>query len=814
MSVISRLKKIVIYTISILVLLLLALWGASFVVLPWLVNKQLEPLGLVLNNEAILSLNPFNLHIQIDDLAIVDKANINQFSLEHAHLNVSWLDLMSKQVIIEKAAVKLLHINVLRNKEQLIVAGIDLLATESQKNGTPEHTMPAQTAKASPVNDEPLAAFTDWRFLMPNLSMSDIAININDFGQSQQVVLTNFSIDALSATLSDMSVNVMLDAVINESSLVVKSVINTKMKASKLLSASLDNQLILSKFAVQDWQYIMPLGLNEISEIGGLIDLSIAQHITLTDNQWQVVQPQLRLVLNEIKVVKPELELVNQLLVFELKELTVNGVDAHLTQASGTATLMIEGVHVTTDGQTLASLKSFELPTATFTVDDTFNAVAKIQRIMFKDIIFSQISPADNAVYHNNELTINDISWQDNHLSIDNIKLAKFNSEVILSAEKKLKNLVAIKHVASTKSEEVVLSDPTNETEGKQNTSTPITISLNKFELTAPSHIIFTDESVTPLFKHEFTINKALITSVNSRVKTQMTPFDIALSFDEYATTTIKGAIAPFNDKMNMTLDLKMSEFSLPPLSAYLRTVLGFDFLSGQLDNSISLVIKDDEIDGKTVIDLRGFELASGNDTTDFSISNGSAIGLNSALNMLKDSQGNVSLDVPLSGNISGPSFGISSVLTLVAQKAIMSQAKSYLINTFVPYANIITVASIAGEYLLRVEMNDLEYEIGQYSVSEEQQQFVTELAALLTDKPKQQVKMCAIASVQESDYVAKGMTDKQRIAVLKALSKQRGDVLKNTLIEQYKIKSARLLLCAPKVDSNKNSLPRIEFSF
>jgi len=274
MSVISRLKKIVIYTLSAFVLLLLLVWGVSFVVLPWQVNKQLEPLGLVLNEEASLSFNPFSLHIQMDDLAIVDKANIRQLSLKHAHLNVSWMDFMSKQVVIELAAVESLHLNVLRTKKQLVVAGIDLLAQKHEPVSPP-----IENAKALSVNDDPLAVISGWHFVIPRLSMNDIAININDIGQTQRVVLKNFSIEALNASLNDMHVNVALDATINDSSLVVTSVINAKMNALELVSASLDNQLTVSRFSLRDWQYVMPLADNEISAIEALIDLSITQKI-------------------------------------------------------------------------------------------------------------------------------------------------------------------------------------------------------------------------------------------------------------------------------------------------------------------------------------------------------------------------------------------------------------------------------------------------------------------------------------------------------------------------------------------------------
>ena len=808
MSVISRIKKVCVYFFSGVILLLLLIWGASFIVLPWQVNKQLEPLELSLHSDASLSFNPFTLHIQIDDFAIVDKSSVNQLSLKHAHFNLSWLDVLSKQVVIEKAAIESLHVNIVRNDKKLFIGGIDLSADESLQVTIEEET----------TSKDPLAVIKGWRLLMPNFSFSDIALNINDQGQLHKIILNTFVIDALNASLDDASVNISLDAVINSSTLKVQSNINAILNENMLASATIANQLDITNFALQDWQYLLPLDDNQVSNLAGLINISITQDITLDNNKWQLIQPKFLLALNGINVIKPELELLNESFVFELNNLAVNGLDADLIDASGEAKLMVAGVNVTANGDTLATLSELSLSMVTFSVDDTFSAVANIPNITFKDILFSKPTDIEHALYSNDEFVINNISWQENHLAIDTINLGNFNTHVILNAEKQLKNLVSIEQteVASTpeqQPDEQVTNDKTTEGHTEE-TAQIVTFSLNKFELISPSNITFIDESVTPVFKQDIALNKVVVSKVDSRNKTYMSPFDVAMSLGDHATNTIAGTIAPFNEKMNMTLDVNLSELSLPPLSSYLRTVLGVDFLSGQLDNTVKLAIKNDKMDGETVIGLRGFELASGDDTTDLSVSTGSAMGLNTALGMLKDDQGNVSLDVPLSGNINDPSFGIGSVLTLVAKKAIMSKAKSYLINTFVPYANVLTVASIAGEYLLRVEVNDLEYTAGQVTLNEQQQLFLNEFAALLKDRPEQQVKMCSIASIDEEKTLTGINTDSEKITLLKSISKKRGDNLKNILIKEYEIASSRLLLCAPRVEKSKGGLPRIEFSF
>ena len=108
---------------------------------------------------------------------------------------------------------------------------------------------------------------------------------------------------------------------------------------------------------------------------------------------------------------------------------------------------------------------------------------------------------------------------------------------------------------------------------------------------------------------------------------------------------------------------------------------------------------------------------------------------LNIALGMLMDGDGNLELGVPLSGKTSDPSFGLSSFIALVTQKAAMSAAESYVMKTFVPYANIVSIAKSAGEFLLKVRFEDLPYEINQVTPNVSQQAYLDPFIALMQDK-------------------------------------------------------------------------------
>ena len=110
----------------------------------------------------------------------------------------------------------------------------------------------------------------------------------------------------------------------------------------------------------------------------------------------------------------------------------------------------------------------------------------------------------------------------------------------------------------------------------------------------------------------------------------------------------------------------QINEINLPGLSSYIKSALGYEIESGQLDLGIDVNFSGTEMDGKSHVLLRGIKLTAFDNYEDGSLSDQTSIPFNAALSMLKDSDGNVDLDLPLSGDINGPSFGLSGFLNQV----------------------------------------------------------------------------------------------------------------------------------------------------
>jgi hypothetical protein len=181
---------------------------------------------------------------------------------------------------------------------------------------------------------------------------------------------------------------------------------------------------------------------------------------------------------------------------------------------------------------------------------------------------------------------------------------------------------------------------------------------------------------------------------------------------------------------------------------------------------------------------------------------------------MLKDSDGNVELDVPLSGSTSDPQFGLSSIVTLITQKAIMSATQDYLMTTFVPYANIVSIAITAGEFALKLRFDDLAYQEKQIKPNKNQSAYLKDFIALMQEKEDTRVIICAISTPADIGLEnGAEITNKESIKRLIKVGEEREQALKDYLIEEGDIESSRILFCKPQIDSTKGAMPRITIS-
>jgi len=346
-----------------------------------------------------------------------------------------------------------------------------------------------------------------------------------------------------------------------------------------------------------------------------------------------------------------------------------------------------------------------------------------------------------------------------------------------------------------------------------QDMADDIIFSLASIKINTKQPIVFIDNNLTPPLSRTLLIDTLKLGVLNNQKGEKNTPFSLIAYSNKYEKIVLKGNIKPFAKIPEYQLAGKITELSLPSISPYLKQAMQLELQSGQLNSNITFSLLGDKIQGDVDILIKGLETTSADNNEVDLLKDNTMLPLNTALGMLKDSNDNLELSIPLSGSTKDPQFGVHSFITLIAQKAIMSATKSYLIKTFVPYANVVSVALSASDLLLKVRFEPLYYQLEQIEPDEKQRDYLQQLISLLNDKKSLHIKLCAISVPADINIKNTASLSKKQQQKLLNLGKKREHALKDYLVESNNIDSARLLFCAPKIETKEHAKPRIEFS-
>lgn len=481
------------------------------------------------------------------------------------------------------------------------------------------------------------------------------------------------------------------------------------------------------------------------------------------------------------------------------------------------------------DKKRIAAWKNADIDTLFFSQQGT-NFEFSFEQLNIADLTLSEILPeipnqkASPILSHIKTLKVASLAANQDGAQVSAITTDSVQVNLILDSQKRIENLVSIEESPTAlqpslqsattpriqDAENVIESSPN----AKENPAfkAPYYVILDTYDMTGESQFYVQDKSITPALQRALDIESISLRNLNTQDKTQATEFTLIARNGKYATLSSDILIWPLADKLTMQSKLVVREAELPPYSSYIANALGYQINSGQLDLDLTLNANNGELDGNSHIVLREFDLGGKKESN--SVIKAGAIPLNIAVSILKDSNDNIDLDIPLSGNIENPEFGWQDFMILPMRKALFSASSSYLLQTFVPYANVISIAQLAGDQLLKIRVEPLLFEAEESRLNDSQDVFLKQLIALMRDKQDSQLKACGVASYLDLGFQEPPASiDSATSEAAHAIAQERSNVLKDYLVKQG-INSSRIFLCSPEIDLSKSSLPRVELNF
>jgi hypothetical protein len=315
------------------------------------------------------------------------------------------------------------------------------------------------------------------------------------------------------------------------------------------------------------------------------------------------------------------------------------------------------------------------------------------------------------------------------------VTFANFYGRVLLDAQGKL-NLrdVVVKDKtagqtasASTAEPAAVASAPV--VPKPASTSTSPTPNLRFGQLVLQNgRVTYTDNFIKP----NFTANLVAITGTIGAFGTHSTvsaPVDVAAKLNANGPVSIKGTVNPLIAKPALDLTASAHDVELPNISPYSTKYAGYPITKGKLNVDLHYQLADDKLSANNhlFIDQLTFGDHVDNPTA-------TKLPVRLAVSLLKNSRGEIDVNIPISGSLSNPEFSVGALVW----KAIVNLLERAVTAPFSLLANAFGGGKNAEE------LGYVEFDPGSSTLSDAGKEKLDTIAKALADKPSIKMDLSA----------------------------------------------------------------------
>jgi uncharacterized protein involved in outer membrane biogenesis len=305
----------------------------------------------------------------------------------------------------------------------------------------------------------------------------------------------------------------------------------------------------------------------------------------------------------------------------------------------------------------------------------TFNPTATPQIHFTGDSSVTNFASSDTVAYHelaswqNHSIRGIDFALNPTRLSIEEIKFVGARNNIVISSNGQVNVVALAKLPANTNTNAVATNAPA--------TPSPQPPPAELFPIHVGAIVLennsfrAADDSLLRRFETQ-------VEEINGSIR------DITLPGLNKASVDIRGkvtAVAPFEitgsvtpDPNNLFVDLKVTftNTDLTPLSPYTEKFVGRPLTRGKLTTELVYHIENRNLAGTNIVDLAQLTLG-GRVESPFA----TKLPVKLAIGLMKDSDGHILLDLPVSGSLDDPQFSIWGLVGQALQNMILKIAAS-----------------------------------------------------------------------------------------------------------------------------------------
>lgn len=181
----------------------------------------------------------------------------------------------------------------------------------------------------------------------------------------------------------------------------------------------------------------------------------------------------------------------------------------------------------------------------------------------------------------------------------------------------------------------------------------------------------FADFSLTPNFATAVQQLNGQIGTIDSR-QVKPAAVDIKGKVDRYAPVTIKGSVTPFDPMTALDIATSFKRVELTTLTPYSGKFAGYRIRKGRLNLDLHYQIVKGQLKAENKVVVEQLQLGEKVDSPD-----AVSLPLKLAIALLKDSDGKISIDLPITGDLNNPQFSIMPIIWQTLRNLIVRAAEA-----------------------------------------------------------------------------------------------------------------------------------------
>jgi len=333
---------------------------------------------------------------------------------------------------------------------------------------------------------------------------------------------------------------------------------------------------------------------------------------------------------------------------------------------------------------------------------------------------------------------------------------------------------------------------------------------ITDFLVSKGSTIVYSDATLSPPFQTKIAIEKLTFSPIDLSGK-ENANLDAKFILNKNGSLAIQGNISPNVDVISADLKVILKNFDMLPLTAFVESDYGQSIKTGQLELTSDIKIANNKIDAKNKLLIRKLALEKSSKSGKASKSIGMPV--NMALDMLRDTRGDISMDVPISGRLNDPNISLGNVINKALTSAMSTGALTFAKLALQPYGGMIMAAELATGIIkeaAKPKLTPIRFNERSATLNPDMRDYTIKIASLMKQK-NFRLQICGVSTRIEGGGADQGTPQIMNDERLLVLAEARSNVVLKAIQDQG-IAADRLFNCRSTIDElSKQVAPRVE---